>query len=516
MNEWEGDLLLVAFDSEQIEGFALGQRSGTIHIPLPDASAGSAQRDLPIVSVDLSLMAVRAMASVIEHRATSSGTVLTGERPAFNSYLQTSLDWGTIDDVAVYLQARKGGTSVISGATYGRTFWLEGRREDGLQYELELDADPGRSVYLLRTQHDHPRDDFSLSSDEMGAWIASISQAVSSFAPTSFSQINQCVDGLNNDPQADVHADGCDFSCMPHPDFGTDRFPGVVPVWEYGRPFAVFGDAEWCTHHAENWQDLLHLYGAGAEQMLNWVEAPAEVGGDRVPPFRLAGIYCWIFDDLEAASACHHNGQCPPEAESYPFTNVGWAWSGNGTVNYLDRVWGATDAWASDGIELGAPTLVHPLQNVAVVTAVGPDQILGFPEGLAFLGIEVSFQRAGGAVAAGYSPPGSFVPLGPTLIGRIIAHEFGHTYGLNHEDLVGSFMRAEGGPNPRLSDTPSNVLDFSQVPPDHLTNNEVWAVAASRKESPRPPGFRHVGCAPSSCPTGLTCTSTVQGHACLR
>lgn len=346
--------------------------------------------------------------------------------------------------------------------------------------------------------------------------------------------INQCTDGLNNDPDLDDVADGCDYSCMPHPDFGTHLYPGVEPIFEYARPFAVVGSAEWCSTHPTTWQGLLQSFGRTAEEMLNWVEAPpALYPGPRVPPFRLVGEYCWVLEDLDAALECHYDGNCPAGYESYPFAGVGDNWSSPAnvpTVTYIDRVWSAADAWAADAVAQGEPDIIHPLQNIVVVVSRQDPTETEEIGGKAFFH-NAEVWRVGGGIALGtetiedgFGNPVAMEDMDPILIGRIIAHEIGHTHGLNHDSTVTeglpNFMSVGGGPSPILGDdVKSEVVnpDKPTIPPTYFSHYEAWTRAAPDKWFPRPPGFSYVGCtlAPDNCPVGLQCTDTDRGFECI-
>jgi hypothetical protein len=539
-NGWHGNLLLVALEDDFVADVSTAVAKVTLDLPLADAHPLSLQENLPIISVPLVHQSSRDFAGSVQHFVKATGVaVVTAKRPVFHSYIQKYLDWGTVDDTAVHLFAQDDGGIVVSGATYGRTFWLEGPQEDFLDLiTIDIEPEPGRQAFLLHTEHGLPLSQLQVDEDAAAAHIqnrrstppiSSVAASAPMIAGGAPSEINQCTDGLNNDPEIDDVADGCDFSCMPHPDFGTDSYPGVFPIWEYARPFAVVGDAEWCTTHVNDWEDLLHSYGRTAEEMLNWVEAPTTVfPGPRVPPFRLVGLYCWVFEDLDDALECHNNGNCPTGYEDYPFKNVGTTWSsGNNANTYLDKVWSATDAWATDAVLEGAPDVVHPLQNVVVVVYRQDPNENPEVAGLASLGNTMPYSRAGGSVALGIDWLGDSWggDLHPILIGRITAHEFGHTHGLTHDpttfDGVPGFMATGGGAAPILGENvDSNIINHevpATNPPTMYTQYQAWTKVAPLKRSPRPAGFSHVGCDtnPDNCPTGLTCTDTVQGFACL-
>jgi len=221
-----------------------------------------------------------------------------------------------------------------------------------------------------------------------------------------------------------------------------------------------------------------------------------------------------VLDDLDVAAQCHDDGLCPAGTEDYPFQNVGDNWS-----QYLGQVWGAADAWAGDAVAQGAADVVHPLQHIAVVASqADPNEPLG-TVGLAFLGIDVNFGDAGGGLALGTSHGEDFHPV---MLGRAIAHEIGHTYGLMHDSTtvsgVPSFMNSSGGAVPRLGETvESNIVkDTTHVPEIMYTQYEAWAILAPNKRVPRPVGFSHTGCSPGHCPPGLDCQNTVQGSACVK
>jgi hypothetical protein len=312
MNKWGGNVLLVALPDILLRDLRQGVSPMALQLPLADAAPWSPQTDLPVLDVDIVLRANRRSIGVVQHRVVSPRTVLvSATRPTFHTYVQAGLDWGDVDDSALRVTVRDHGGIVVVGATYGRHFWLEGPYDHRAGIvEIDLLPDSGRKLYVLHSVHGSVlSSELELTDDDVATSIqnAMIDDSVNALAATPDATgnhvagvVHQCTDDLNNDPQLGAYdADGCDFSCMPHPDFGTDKFPQVYPVLEYARPFAIVGDAEWCTRHLgdggddTDWAEILVTIGETAETMLNQVEAPASFIGPRVPPFRLVGLP-WI------------------------------------------------------------------------------------------------------------------------------------------------------------------------------------------------------------------------------
>lgn len=525
-NRWHEHVLLVALESTVVNALKSGTSTTTLHVPLADPP-GWPQEDLAILSVGVSLRGSNNYSSFTEKRQNQNGTItITRSRPTYRYYLQQGVAWNNIPDHVVQVFSSSSGGVVLDGATVDRSFWLDGPYSNRAGV-ITIDIQPatGRSVFLMYTDLSPPT---SFATIAEGLELGSGTQVQAGEPDLSLAAeagplavgVNQCADGYDND--LIDGADGCDYACIAHPDFAGVEFP-APRLWEYRKTFVMFGDAMWCTQHEANWGVVLVAIGAQASQMLNWVEAPPEFGGTRVPPVLMVGKYCFPFKSIAAAESCHWSSSCGGMTD-YPFKGVGNNWGVENeeptTNSFLSRVWGAknipnsADVWGAVEAWTAANTganlnQLHPVHMAAVVTDIHDvNEPLDGPitGGLSFS--NAAMWRAGGAVVLGEEASAG-------TVGIRVAHEFAHTLGIAHDDAtimteigtLTSFMSPTGGTAPIISDDVPSLVD-----PVHLTNYPAWATSSPGKAVPRPAGFAYRGCTNSaSCPAGLTCVQQAAG-----
>lgn len=250
-------------------------------------------------------------------------------------------------------------------------------------------------------------------------------------------------------------------------------------------------------------------------------------GARRVPPVLMVGGMCWPFKSIDAAESCHYSGNCGGMTD-YPFKNVDNNWGTAGEpptgLSYLSRVWGAknipnsanvwgaVEAWTAANAGANINQL-HPIHMAAVITDQHDStDIQGVEGGRAFFGS--AKWRAGGAVVfgehfLGADPDTDGFKANALRVGIRLAHEFGHTLGLAHDDATvlvpdlgtyTSFMAADGdGTAPILSEAVPSLVQ-------NLTQYQAWSTWSPGKDVPRPAGFAYRGCNDNaSCPAGLSC-----------
>jgi hypothetical protein len=278
-----------------------------------------------------------------------------------------------------------------------------------------------------------------------------------------------CIDGGDND--GDGKTDSGDEDCQKQTEYGDNLHPGnPIRDWESGKSYALFGEGRFCTRYANavgsagNWIQRLTAVGWKAEALIN-----DAIGFQGVLPrekqVRYRGGACWVFPSPEAAAACNANGsQCLNE---YPYAN-----SGASSSQYYGRVWNDVHHAMSWGLKdaLHMAQVVHwGGTEVALSCAQGQMVCCGaaMPPG-------VSPGSLGSSVVQYEYSAGAF-QCSIASAGLSSAHEFGHTVGLDHNNLT-SFMK-------------SPAYDGSSLPP---ADKALLVGCMESWNCPRPSGFRWI------------------------
>lgn len=494
-NGWKPGSLLVLPPQQLLTDLATGQPSTTFQLPLADP-LGAPQTSLPFEAIKL-----------VKNSEGQRNFITIGERAVnrvltMRGYLSDGLSPGNIAGTIVAGVAGSGGGIELGGAMFDRKFTLSGpyKPSSGIYVEIPIpEQRPG--LFVLTTTHGRPFEAPRLPpgagrlvrgpSDGPGSLT---SQASGIAAPVS--QL-QCTDGLNNDPP-DTVADGCDFSCIPHADFGGTTTPHTL-AYEQSKNVALMGDREFIALNPDNAEVILEAIASGGTTLINQLEAPPGYGQARTPPVRV--VMMGFFD---ASAACHANADFCNVTPNYPFRGV----NGDSSEALL-RVWSAVDELAAFYGDTVGPSAVHPVQIAGVISGSFEAQV----QGKAYEGSLP--QRVG-----------SFALSGVNVSTIAFAHEVGHTLGLAHEDTKisdnvwecgadcnpSSFMVHNGG-----SGYPFVTWNNPSLVPG-MTQGEAWGEKGPQKNWPRSPGFSYVGCAndddcstPShphvewSCQGGLLC-----------
>ena len=217
------------------------------------------------------------------------------------------------------------------------------------------------------------------------------------------------------DPQCN-HTEGC-FA------LGTGAALEHQHRYESGEPFVFTGNLYWCAEDGD-WYSRMHSLALSVTQMYDTPTGYApydELGRNEI--LRFVAGQCWVMDP-EEIPACEKDGDCgpfgPQGANPYVFAGADYS-----SAAYLDAAWSAVAHAAGAGLKQPATI------SVVLVSGFAP-HIPWDGEGR----FPWSATPGAAAVNMSFSSPHAIQ----------IAHEMGHTLGLQHKDdgyLMSSAVGAE-------------------------------------------------------------------------
>lgn len=334
--------------------------------------------------------------------------------------------------------------------------------------------------------------------------------------PSGDPDFDECLDGWDQDP--DGKGDNCDWNCLPHLDFGDPGHPITDPKAsdarvEWGKSVALMGTGSFCTARPDTWETEV---AAKALEELSFLQSVRNSDEPDfvpdLPPVRPRLHHCWVFPDEDSVRLCTLGPSlgggafgppvCPGGLEDYPYQREEFEDDG---LIASETTYGAawSDVQRVRDIEGG---LVEPVHMVQVLE----DEVFA---------AVVQRCEGGAGIAGRIDQP---VPLRGASINcafdqtRNMAHEFGHSLGLEHDqttdpngDCVGAgFMNANAGPCPWVANT-----TFDNLPYPNFAQYSVFL--ASKALGPRSAGYAFSGCSGDVDCRPWGGTATCEGTICI-
>jgi len=237
-------------------------------------------------------------------------------------------------------------------------------------------------------------------------------------------------DGYNSAEPDDMclHHSGCAMS---------QGYPNHEHTYESGLEYGFFGDITWCTANRDTWKEDMYLRATFTNQMF----ANPPIGEDGTPNtgydnyltfsngkmMRWTASKCWFLDSLDQAESCKDDASaCGPFApgsiHEYPYGGLS-----NPRVNYL----GYRTASYKDlehAVKLPEPNRIRrPLDLWQVITREVAQGHFGKDD--TEWGGTAQLAEHAGVINGGRAELGYALPYSPS------AHEFGHVFGCEHEDV---------------------------------------------------------------------------------
>ena len=436
---WTPDHLLVIPEDDFVDDVVNSETTARIRIPIHDFHLSRPQEDLEIADVALTKQwATDEVPYRLIKKPNGGAVTRTTLHPTLTYYLPTSIAIDDVPDrVLAVVSSDRGGLSVFGGTAFEHIH-MRGPHTDGAWYDLELGAPGDAPFYVLLTAHGGAASALSVE-DAPGGLPQFVALQTRNRGPATelvyehtpagaVTRALQCNDDLDND--RDCAADEDDYNCIEHPDFGGHVFDSTAE-FEQTKSFALFGDLSFCSKCDGVDDDCspeteLMEYALTATSILNSVRPiSAYEPAVRVPPFRMVMSGCLaIFDEVEQDD-CDTSMSC--ELTNYPLIGTGDDYS-----QRLPQVWELVD-FAVSGM---ATADRHPVHVAGVLTNL-VDESEAEP-GLAFVWDPDEPENNGAFIARQNN---ASVPTGA---GRTVAHEIGHTLGLDDDDPDPESPNCEG------------------------------------------------------------------------